>query len=302
MRMLIYRFRHEFSGEVDDIGEDVSTYWVEKRVGVYPLIPCMKCGACRKGLYELCRNYDYIGSRRDGAFADYVTVPADNLFELPMEVSFEEAAMLEPMAVAVNAVRKGTDSFRVSKEAGIIICGLGTIGLLVAMFLVEAGYKNVFGIGNKPGQKERLVRLGIPEQNYIDSNLSGTSVKERIDGATVFFECVGRNETVSLGIDCAGAEGRVILVGNPYSGMELDKNIYWKILRNELTVLGVWNSRFNGNLDDDWHYVLDRLRDHRIRPTDFITHRLAFEELGKGFEIMRDKSEDYCKIMAERQK
>ena len=145
---------HEFSGEVADISEGVSKDWDGKRVGIFPLIPCCECEQCRLGNYEMCRHYDYVGSRRDGAFADYVSVPAKNLMELPEGVSFEEAAMLEPMAVAVHAIRKGTDEFRLDKQSPIAVCGLGTIGQLIVMFLQEAGYHNLYLVGNKKLQQK----------------------------------------------------------------------------------------------------------------------------------------------------
>ena len=88
-----------------------------------------------------------------------------------------------------------------------------------------------------------------------------------------------------------------MLVGNPYSDMQLEKEVYWKILRNQLTVSGTWNSSFAGEAQDDWHYVLERLEKERIAPEELISHRFAIEELEEGFHIMRDKSEDYVKIM-----
>ena len=135
---------HEFSGVVEEVGENVNPEWKGKRVGIFPLIPCRKCEPCSKGKYEMCRNYDFIGSRRDGAFAEYVAVPADNLIELPDTVNFEQAAMLEPMAVAVHAMRIGTEEFGFSREASIAVCGLGTIGTLLTMFLLDGGYRNLF--------------------------------------------------------------------------------------------------------------------------------------------------------------
>ena len=90
---------HEFSGEVVGCGKGADARLLYKRVGVFPLIPCRECAACRKGIYELCRNYSYLGSRRNGGFAEYVCVPAENVMELPENVSFESAAMLEPIAV-----------------------------------------------------------------------------------------------------------------------------------------------------------------------------------------------------------
>lgn len=93
---------HEFSGEVVGLGKNVDGRLLHKRVGVFPLVPCGGCAACRKGEYELCRDYSYLGSRRDGGFAEYAAVPAANLVKLPDAVSFDAAAMLEPMAVAVH--------------------------------------------------------------------------------------------------------------------------------------------------------------------------------------------------------
>ena len=70
---------HEFSGQVEKAANESDGKWVGKRVGVFPLIPCKKCPSCQKGQYETCTNYDYIGSRRDGGFAEYVAVPVWNL-------------------------------------------------------------------------------------------------------------------------------------------------------------------------------------------------------------------------------
>ena len=87
------------------------------------------------------------------------------------------------------------------------------------------------------------------------------------------------------------------MVGNPTTDMSFDKDTYWKILRNQLTVKGNWNSSFTHDAGDDWHYVMERLADGRIQPEQYITQRLSFDELEKGLQIMRDKSEEYLKVM-----
>ena len=121
---------------------------------------------------------------------------------------------------------------------------------------------------------------------------------QKTGGADVYFECVGRNESISLAIDSVAPAGRVILVGNPYSDISFSRNTYWKILRNQLTILGTWNSSFLGaDTSDDWHYVLDRLESKRINPSSLITHRYPLEKLDTGLKIMKNKSEEYCKIM-----
>lgn len=312
---------HEFAGEVVRCGKAVPEEWLGQRAGVFPLIPCGECLPCRKQQYEMCRHYSYLGSRRAGGFAEYVTVPVGNLLPLPTNVTFEQAAMLEPMAVAVHAMRR----VQPDSQDVVAVCGLGTIGLLLLMFLKEAGIKKILAIGNKEFQRRQALKLGIPEEDYCDIRLQDSEKwlqeKTNHNGINVFFECVGKNETVSLAVGSTAPAGRVMLVGNPYSDMLLDRDTYWKILRNQLTVTGSWNSSFTwGNAsgkildnvmpanavsgypdvrqqEDDWHYVLKRLEEKKIAPGEFISHSFPLEELEKGFHIMRDKSEDYVKVM-----
>ena len=170
---------HEFSGVVVKAA-DAQREWLHRRVGVFPLIPCHDCGPCRSRQYEMCRHYDYLGSRRDGGFAEYVAVPADNLIALPDTVSFAEGAMMEPMAVAVHAMRRAA----LTKADRIVVCGLGTIGLLLVMFLKEAGMEHIFVVGNKAFQRQAAARLGVPADCYCDAggDVQGW-IAERTGGA-----------------------------------------------------------------------------------------------------------------------
>ena len=124
---------HEFSGEVVETGVLADPVWKGQRVGVFPLIPCRECAPCRQKQFEMCRNYGYLGSRRDGGFTEYVAVPEENLIPLPENVTFEAAAMLEPMAVAVHAMRR----IKAKPSDRIAICGVGTIVLLLYQLLRE---------------------------------------------------------------------------------------------------------------------------------------------------------------------
>lgn len=285
---------HEFSGI------DVKT---KKRVGVFPLIPCRKCKPCRDGRYEMCRNYSYLGSRTDGGFAEYAAVPEWNMIELPDNVTFEQAAMLEPMAVAVHAMR----SISPSCDDTVAVMGLGTIGMLLVMFLLDAGVTDIYVIGNKDFQRKTCKDMGIDEIRYIDaaSEEQNSAVAEQIMNVThgrgvgVFFECVGKNETIKTALKVTAPGGRIQLVGNPASDISFDRDTYWKILRNQLTVKGSWNSSFTHDDDDDWHYVLNRLKEGKICPEMLISHRFGFNELNKGLDIMRNKTEDYIKVMIE---
>lgn len=288
---------HEFSGVVTETGEDADAGWIGKRVGVFPLIPCGKCIPCRQKRFEMCRSYGYLGSRRDGGFAEYVRVPEENLIELPENVSFEAAAMLEPMAVAVHSIRRAS----LSSADTVAVWGLGTIGLLLLMFLKDAGIENVFVIGNKESQRQVVRDIGLNEDYYCDGRAEDTCkwLQEHTEnrGADVFFECVGKNETMAKAIECAAPGGKVVLVGNPFSDMTLEKAVYWKILRNQLNVAGTWNSSFTREASDDWHYVIDKVSRKRVIPEKLISHHFSLEEVEKGFRLMRDKTEDYVKVM-----
>ena len=117
------------------------------------------------------------------------------------------------------------------------------------------------------------------------------------EGIDVFFECIGKNESLNIGIEAASPEGKICLVGNPYSQMNMSRDTYWKILRNQLTIVGSWNSSFCHDTEDDWHYVISKLASGAIKPEGLISHRFALKDIEKGFMIMRDKSEPYIKIM-----
>ncbi len=247
---------HEFSGEVDG-----------RRVGAFPLIPCGRCKMCKMGYHELCSDYDYLGSRRDGGMAEKVSVPEVNLIDLPDEVDFLQAAMLEPMAVSVHSMQRAFGALgRVAASAAVV--GVGTIGNLLAMFLKDAGVPEVDLIDS---------RLGDVKSGYYD----------------IVFECVGRTEVFNEVLSMAAPLGVVMLVGNPYSDMTATRDTYWQILRRQLTVLGTWNSSF----PTDWQYALKRVADGAVHPERLITHRFGLSDICLGFEMMRDKSEKYTKVM-----
>ena len=302
---------HEFAGTVLTCGDGVPQGWQHKRVGVFPLIPCGKCPQCRSGQYEMCRNYGYLGSRQDGAFAEYVRVPFNNLIEIPDSVSFETAAMLEPMSVAVHAIRRtelalaeGNVKTMIPKSSDqpwIAVCGLGTIGMFVAMFLWDAGYRKLLLIGNKTTQREMAEMLGISTAYFVNNKEAGA--EEYIgeitsgEGTAYFFECVGSADSASLGLRITAPGEQVVLVGNPHGEMLFSRTNYWQILRNQMKVTGTWNSTFNHDASDDWHYVIDRLDKGGLHPEKLISHRYSVHDLLKGLEMMRGKKEPYGKVM-----
>ena len=291
---------HEFSGRVAAVGKAVDKKWIEKRVGIFPLIPCRACGPCKAGAYEMCRNYNYLGSRRDGGFAEFAAVPERNLIVLPDNISWEEGAMLEPLSVAIHAVRRTEKELVRAKNA--VVCGLGTIGQMVLLILKAMGMKSIFAIGNKKIQKAAATACGIPEENYLD--VQERNVEEWLqestqgEGVDLFFECAGTQRTYQLSIESAAPGGRIVLVGNPRSIMPLTSKQYGKILRNQLCIYGSWNSSFSflGG-ENDWTRAITLLKTGKIDIAPLISHHFCMEDLEKGFLIMKNKTEEYIKVM-----
>jgi L-iditol 2-dehydrogenase len=285
---------HEFSGVAAAAGGGCSG-WIGKRVGVFPLIPCMCCDSCARGRYETCSSYDYIGSRRDGAFAKYVSVPARNLVRLPDELSFEAAAMLEPAAVALHAIRQ----FDRDETESAAIFGTGPVGLLAAAWARSRGAKRVFLVGTNRAQAETAAALGFSDFCNVQERDAAAWIDELTGGAGA-DACADASGDVKALTDCiraARAGGRVVLIGNPRADMRIAKDVYHKILRKQLKISGSWNSRFNREAENDWTETVTAVRRGDIRPEALITHRFALADLSRAAEMMRTQREYFCKVM-----
>lgn len=289
---------HEFAGIVRQAASEANRDLVGRRVGVFPLIPCMECEQCKKKTYEMCLSYNYLGSRTDGGFAEYAAVPVWNLVELPSEVSFGDAAMLEPACVALHAVRRA----EMKKVESAVVYGCGTIGMLVLQWLHALKVKDVYAVGTRKEQRELLSQFAEyafcngHETNPVNFVMEQTNEM----GADVVFECVGVSDSINHAVSLARPGGQIVLVGNPAGDITFDKQIYWKILRRQLTIYGTWNSSFTKEREDDWQMTLRAIQEGKIHPSAQITHRFSFDMLQEGLEVMQDKNVFTNKVMIER--
>lgn len=289
---------HEFSGIVREVNQEGYEALLNQPVGVFPLIPCRECEPCREGTYELCRSYNYLGSRCDGGFAEYVLVPVWNLLPLPESISYEEAAMLEPVCVARHALRQVGDI----QGKSICIFGPGTIGLLMAQWASLLGATKIILVGTKPQQKELAESLG----DFAFCNGSEEDATEFVkketngSGVDIAIEGVGNNDTLSSCLTVVKPGGAVLLVGNPHSDAQLEKAVFWQILRKQLKLYGTWNSSYHGALESDWTEALEAIESGKLKPGLQITHKLSFEQLQEGLQIMKERKEFYNKVMITR--
>ena len=162
-------------------------------------------------------------------------------------------------------------------------------------------FQKIIAVGNKELQKQTVLKIGLPKEYYCDSQKEDVKqwILERTEGrgADIVFECIGKNLSIAQAVAVTAPLGQICLVGNPYTDIQLEKTIYGKILRNQLTITGIWNSSFTHQLEDDWHYVINQIVQKKIKPALLISHQFTLEELEKGFQIIKEKSEDYLKIV-----
>ena len=147
---------HEFAGDVVEIGEGVENIKIGDRVSGVPLLPCMKCDDCQKGNYSLCKNYSFIGSRRQGSNADYVVIPATNAIVFDKSIPYEQGAMFEPSTVALHGLR--CNDYQGGEYVAVL--GGGTIGMFTMQWAKIFGSKKVVIFDISEERLEMSKRLG----------------------------------------------------------------------------------------------------------------------------------------------
>lgn len=274
---------HEFAGKITKCGNRIDDKkYLNKKAVIFPLLPCFECEYCKQKSYAQCKNYKYFGSRCNGAMAEYIAVPEWNIKLLPDDMPFEIGALSEPTAVAVNAISK-VSNLDITKD--VCICGSGVIGIICGIIAKSRGANVTFLVRNVQ-KKEFLSKLGF--ENYIEEN----SDNKQYD---IVFECVGSNKSINNCLKLVKAKGEIIFVGNPEGDILFEKGNYWKILRSELTVKGVWNSHFKNSENDDWDKAIEFLYKNQKEVCGLITDKFKLSDGIKAFETMRDKSQIHVK-------
>ena len=271
---------HEFAGEVVKTGKKVTGFEIGDKVGVFPLIPCNQCEFCLSKNYAQCLDYNYYGSRCNGSFADLVSVKEWNLIKLPDDIGYEEASLLEPVAVAIHAIKKA----KILKDYEVVILGAGLIGMTIAHYLkMKLDVKKVIVMDRNEEKLNLLRNYGIETICLKDKNCEKNNLK-----ADVVFEACGSPNTFLKSIEIVKSHGQVIWVGNITSDLDIPKKLVSLILRKEINIIGSWNSSFTKDAPDDWHEAIKY-----IGKNDFIkkiiTHKLPLSEGVKFLNYLFDR-------------
>jgi L-iditol 2-dehydrogenase len=284
---------HEFAGLIVD-ANTADKALIGKKAAVFPLIPCGVCDTCQIGEYPQCRDYDYYGSRRDGAFAEYIAVKKWNLVFVPDAVPFEFAAMCEPCAVAIHALSQAG----VGLGDTIAIFGAGTIGLLAAQAARSWGAGQVILADVDQAKLDFAAQEGFTRTvNSAKTDAAGYILEHTGGrGADMALEAAGVSAALEACLKAVKTFGRAVLMGNPAKNMDIPQKAYWEILRKQLTLKGTWNSSYN-DARNDWHLAIDCMERGIFKLESMITHRFSLADCNRAFELARQRGEFRVKIM-----
>jgi L-idonate 5-dehydrogenase len=222
---------HEFAGEVAELGEGAPAALLGQRVAVDPSIPCGHCAHCREGRYNLCSNMRFFGSAScdphlDGGFGQFVTVPASNCQPLPDHLGWAEAAMVEPLSVALHAIERAGGVGGHS----VLITGGGTIGLLILLAARAYGARHIALADPLPFARNQALALGA--DHAFDPTDAAADAGESCE---IGFEAAGAASALGLALASIRRGGTIVQVGTLPAEVALPLN---DVMARELSLLG----------------------------------------------------------------
>ncbi len=276
---------HEVAGVVESCGAAVKRVKPGDRVAMFPLIPCFKCKSCAGENYHLCSDYDYYGSRRNGGFCGGLAVKEWNLLVLPPDADLLSASVMEPMAVAAHAAER----LRPQAKEKIAVLGAGFIGLtLVQVLKAHYGCGEVVCADRNSHKLDIARSLGARTVLLGDQTMEEEFTQGAADSFDVVFEVIGAPRTYAMALALAARRGRVAWVGNITGNLTVEKALVSRVLRKELTVQGIWNSRYSPDRPSDWSLVRDLLAGGVLTPRKLFSHVVPLEE---GPKILNEMHE-----------
>ena len=287
---------HEFAGQIVDCGDKVkNNLTVGDRVSVMPLIPCGECQYCKVGQSHLCDHYDYYGSRRDGAMAEYVVVESANCLKLPDNVDYEEGSFTDPVSVGLHAVRK----CRMEAGKTAAVFGLGAIGFICVQWLRALGCTKVIAVDVADDKLALAKRLGATAGVNGMKTDAVAAIKELTggEGVDIAIEFAGNKITHVQAVASCKKNGEVVYGGITYDDVTYPNKVIQAILRGELTIHGSWNSSINPLPINEWKSGLEFMSTGQMNVNPLITHRVRLEDCKEVFEMMFNRTEVFTKVL-----
>lgn len=206
---------HEYSGTVESVGENVTTFSPGEKVVEEPIHDCGECFQCKNGQPNVCQDFSITGMHRDGAYTEYVTVNPEHLHRVPEDVPLRDAALTEPTSIAARAVLTRST---LDPGESVLVQGPGPIGILTAAIADSVGANVVVsGLGKDTEYRLPLVEeLGIDTVNVEQTDLADVAAERTVGGGfDVIFDATGHRSGVEIGVEHVRKGGQIVMVGIP---------------------------------------------------------------------------------------
>ena len=275
---------HEMAGIIVKTNEEDAEL-INVPVAIFPLIPCKECKHCKLEKYNLCENYNYLGSRTDGGFSELVIVPKANIIQIKSNLSYDEAAMIEPMAVAHHAVKRLGNL----PNASVLILGLGPIGILVGMFCKKFGAQKIIGFDRNESKCNIAKNVG-----FSDCIKDKTIDVKEFD---ILIDACGDSKLLGDNLIHLKKEGYILFLANYESGLSFSSSMMSTILRNEFNLFSSWNSNISDNICNDWKICADYLAKGELDVKPLITHVFPLKDIVQVFDKIKNHELNYLKVI-----
>ncbi len=277
---------HECSGEVAEIGSKVERFGIGERVVVEPGFTCGKCEFCRRGRYNLCRTVKFYATPPfDGAFAEYVSAPEQSVLKLPDNITHEEGAMIEPLAVGMMAAKRG----EISASDSVAIFGAGPIGQMSLLAAKVFGALEIYVVDVVKYRLEYAEKSGATDvvnssvEDPIQRILNLTANK----GIDVVMEASGALPAIKQALEIVKPGGRIIHIGYPMKEIPINLDT---VLAKELDLRGVHRYA------NVYPTAIKAVSLGKINVRPFVTHRFPLDRIVEGFETQINRTGNSMKV------
>ncbi len=270
---------HESAGTVAAVGDDVERFEVDDRVAMNPVVPCNACSACKRGDTHLCENNTSIGGAGetivDGAFAEYVRVPATNVEDVG-DLPFERAALAEPLACCVH----GADRSGVEQGDSVALVGAGPIGLMLLQTLRNRGAAPIAVSELDPDRRELARRLGADVVIDPTERDPVEAVREEIGLVDAGIEVVGKVATIQQAHQMTAKGGNTLIFGVPDQDAVMEINPF-DVYFEEIDLRGTYALN-----QESFERAVTLLREGRIDAEALVSEEIGLDEIPAAFDRM----------------
>ncbi len=281
---------HETCGIVAELGQGVTGFQQGDKVTAECFSHCGQCTYCRTGHYNHCAQRKGISHNAHGGFAEYTTVHASGLFKLPESMSFEEGAMVEPLAVSHRAVAQSGVTYR----DRMAILGGGSIGQLCLAVAKAVGVKETLITVKYEQQAELAKQLGADHVVRVGEADLRDCVRDITDGfgMDAVIETVGVAQTINDAMAMVRRRGVVVLLAGYHKSLEIELG---QIVWSEAIITGSNCYGYSG-MKTDFETSIDLIASGKVDVTKLVTHRFPFSEISEAFEVAADKTSGCIKV------